>query len=148
MAADAPCRSVSSSFRLVLYLSSSSSLFPAYFRHVSKIYRTVIVPVTQAQRSLFILGTRRSVRKVLKLILPVLSYVSSALSALSLPLCSIRVPFNGASIKALRCALFLLFYQRLAHLLPAICLRSACESPSVVSNHAIRLCCASDLDDK
>jgi hypothetical protein len=133
MAADALCGSVSSSFRLVLYLSSSFSLSPAYFRHVSKICRTVIVSVMQAQRSLFTLGTRRLVRKALKPILPVLSYVSSALSALSLPLCSIRVLFNSASINALRCALFLLFYQRLVHLSPAIYLRSACELLSVVS---------------
>jgi hypothetical protein len=110
MAADAPCRSVSSSFRLVPHLPSSSSLSPAHFGHVSKICRTVIVPVAQAQHSLFTLGTRRSARKALKPILPVLSYVSSALSALSLSLCSIRVPFNGASINALRCALFLPFY--------------------------------------
>jgi hypothetical protein len=110
MAADALCGSVSSPFRLVLHLPSSSSLFPAYFRHVSKICRTVIVPVVQTQRSLFTLGTRRLVRKALKPILLVLSYVSSALSALSLPLCSIRVLFNGASINTFRCALFLLFY--------------------------------------
>jgi hypothetical protein len=109
IAADALCGSVSSSFRLVSYLPSSSSLFSAYFRHVSKICCTVIVPVTQAQHSLFTLGTRRLVRKALKSILLVLSYVSSALSALSLSLCSIRVPFNGAFINALRCALFLLF---------------------------------------
>jgi hypothetical protein len=110
MAADAPCGSVSSSFRLVPHLPSSSSLSPAYFGHVSKICRTVIVLVTQTQRSLFTPGTRRSVRKALKSILLVLSYVSSALSALSLSLCSIRVLFNGASINALRCALFLPFY--------------------------------------
>jgi hypothetical protein len=109
MAADAPCGSVSSSFRLVLYLPSSFSLFSAYFRHVSKICRTVIVSVAQAQHLLFTLGTWRSARKALKPILLVLSYVSSALSALSLPLCSIRVPFNSVSINALRCALFLLF---------------------------------------
>jgi hypothetical protein len=110
MAANALYRSVSSLFRLVLYLSSSSSLFSAHFRHVSKICRTVIVPVTQAQHSLFTLETRRLVRKALKPILLVLSYISSALSALSLPLYSIRVFFNSASINTLRCALFLLFY--------------------------------------
>jgi hypothetical protein len=110
MAADVLCGSVSSLFRLVLYLPSSSSLFSAYFGHVSKICRTVIVLVTQAQHSLFTLGTRCLVRKALKPILLVLSYVSSVLSALSLLLCSIRVSFNGASINALRCALFLLFY--------------------------------------
>jgi hypothetical protein len=110
MAANILCGLVSSLFRLVLYLPSFSSLFPAYFRHVSKICRTVIVSVTQAQHSLFTLGTRRSVRKALKPILLVLSYISSALSALSLPLCSIRVPFNGAFINTLRCALFLPFY--------------------------------------
>jgi hypothetical protein len=133
MAADAPCGLVSSPFRLVSYLPSSSSLSSAHFGHVSKICRTVIVPVAQAQRSLFTPGTRRLVRKALKSILPVLSYVSSVLSALSLPLCSIRVPFDGVSINALRCALFLPFCQRLAHLSPAIRLRSACESPSVIS---------------
>jgi hypothetical protein len=110
MVTNALYRSVSSPFRLISYLPSSSSLFPAYFRHVSKICRTVIVPVTQTQRSLFILGTRRLVRKALKPILLVLSYISSALSALNLSLCSIRVLFNSASINALRCALFLLFY--------------------------------------
>jgi hypothetical protein len=110
IAANAPCRSVSSPFRLILHLPSSSSLFSAHFRHVSKICRTVIVSVTQAQRLLFTLETRRSARKALKPILLVLSYVSSTLSALSLSLCSIRVPFNSASINALRCALFLPFY--------------------------------------
>jgi hypothetical protein len=133
MAADALCGSVSSPFRLVPHLPSSSSLSPAHFGHVSKICRTVIVPVAQAQRSLITPGTRRSARKALKPILLVLSYVSSALSALSLPLCSIRVPFNGASINALRCAPFLPFCQRLAYLSPAIRLRSACELLSVVS---------------
>jgi hypothetical protein len=110
MAADVFCRLVSSPFRLVSYLPSSSSLSPAYFRHVSKICRTVIVPITQAQRSLFILGTQRSVRKALKPILLILSYISSVLSALSLLLYSIRVLFNSAFINTLKCALFLLFY--------------------------------------
>jgi hypothetical protein len=127
------CRSVSSPFRLVLYLPSSSSLSSAHFRHVSKICRTVIVPITQTQHSLFTPGTRRSARKALKPILPVLSYVSSTLSALSLSLCSIRVSFNDASINALRYAPFLLFYQRLAHLSPAIYLRSTCELLSIIS---------------
>jgi hypothetical protein len=110
IAANALCRLVSSPFRLVLYLPSCSSLFSAYFRHVSKICRTVIISVTQAQHSLFILETRRLVRKALKPILLVLNYISSALSALSLSLYSIRVLFNGASINAFRCALFLSFY--------------------------------------
>jgi hypothetical protein len=127
------CRSVSSPFRLVLYLPSSFSLFSAYFRHVSKICRTVIISVAQTQHSLFILEIRRLIRKALKPILPVLSYVSSALSALSLPLYSIRVPFNSTSINTLRYALFLPFYQRLAYLSPAIYLRSACKLPSVIS---------------
>jgi hypothetical protein len=109
MAANALCRLVSSLFRLVSYLPSSSSLSSASFRHVSKICRTVIVPVTQAQHSLFTLETRRLVRKALKPILLVLSYISSALSALSLLLCSIKVSFNSAFINAFRCALFLFF---------------------------------------
>jgi hypothetical protein len=133
MAADALYRSVSSPFRLIPYLPSSSFLSSAHFRHVSKICRTVIVPVTQAQHSLFTLGTRRSVRKALKSILLVLSYISSALSALSLPLCSIRVPFNSASINTLKYALFLFFCQHLVYLLPAIHLRSTCELLSVIS---------------
>jgi hypothetical protein len=110
IAANALCRLVSSPFRLVLYLPSFFSLFSAHFRHVSKICCTVIIPVTQAQRSLFTPETRRLVRKALKPILLVLSYISSVLSALSLPLCSIRVSFNSAFINALRCALFLPFY--------------------------------------
>jgi hypothetical protein len=133
MAANALCGSVSSPFRLVLYLPSSSSLFPAYFGHVSKIYRTVIILVVQAQHSLFTLETQHSARKALKSILLVLSYISSALSALSLPLYSIRVFFNSASINALRCALFLLFCQHLAYLLSAIRLRSVCKLLSVIS---------------
>jgi hypothetical protein len=133
IATNAPCGSVSSPFRLVPYLPSSSSLSSAHFRHVSKICRTVIVSVTQAQHSLFTLGTRRSVRKALKPILPVLSYISNALSALSLLLYSIRVLFNSAFINALRYALFLPFCQRLAYLSPTIRLRSTCELLSIIS---------------
>jgi hypothetical protein len=110
IAADAPYGSVSSPFRLVLYLPSSSSLSSAHFEHVSKICRTVIISIAQAQRSLFTLGTQRSTRKALKPILPVLNYISSALSALNLPLYSIRVLFNSAFINTLRYALFLSFY--------------------------------------
>jgi hypothetical protein len=96
------CRLVSSFFRLVFYLPSFSFLFPAYFRHVSKICRTVIISITQTQHLLFTLKTRRLVRKILKHILLVLSYISSTLSALSLPLYSIRVSFNSAFINAFK----------------------------------------------
>jgi hypothetical protein len=103
MAADAPCGSVGSPFRLVPHLPSSSSLSPAHFGHVSKICRTVIVPVTQAQRSLFI----RAIYCVSCLRRSFSALLSTCINMSPLPNCLAAITPRGACVSPV-CRLSLL----------------------------------------
>jgi hypothetical protein len=96
IAAVAPALVFSISRKSVVVRSDGSLLrCVVQFGQVNKIYRTVIMPASQVHRGLFTPGTPLWNRNALNPILPVLSWVRSALFALGCPLCSLRVLLFG-----------------------------------------------------
>jgi hypothetical protein len=103
IAAVAPCLVPRTSFRSLTISPNSSSLSLSHCGQDRRTCRTLIAACPHAQRLFQTPGTLLSYKNSLKPILPVRSWVSSALCAFALPACNVRFFPSGSSAILRRC---------------------------------------------